>query len=148
MSLDMYLWVEKTAHEGKGVKNLKTLYPKELQHLGQKCWLAGSDLVKHERYLVGYWCNFYPFNKCLYKKNGQQMSEDIYLEPTTIKTIIKDLERIKENKHGIFYDFDLGNQEQDKQYYLECLDYSIALFKRVLNFIKKNPRYDIWYNCC
>ncbi len=148
MSLDMYLWVEKTTHEGKDVKNLKAFYPKELQHLGQKCWLAGGDLVRKERYLVGYWCNFYPFNRCLYIKNEQQMTEDIYLEPTTIKTIIKDLERIKENKHGIFYDFDLGKQEQDRQYYLECLDYAIALFKRVLNFIKKNPLYDVWYSCC
>lgn len=148
MGLDMYLFVEK--YESKGNRNSETypkgFYPKELDCLAKKHW-KDNFLSIHSKYQIGYWRKFYPLHHWFVKYSHEEDNcQEIYVGVEALKDLLKRLKKVNNTKELIeildpkdIVDNGWGD------YYLECLDYTIKLFERVLRFVKNNNNYRIIY---
>lgn len=156
MGLDMYLYVRKYEsktqwNENKNV-SIKDFYPKELHYLASKHY-KDNFLSKTTEYQVGYWRKANAIHKwfvdnCGY---GKDNCERYYVSRNALKQLLKLCNQVINNKDqaeqllptqkGFFF----GDTKYD-EWYFEDVEYTIALVKRVINFLEKNKEYDCIYN--
>lgn len=149
MGLDMYLFVEK--YESKGEWNSKTypkgFYPEELDCLAKTNWKR-NFLSVHTKYQVGYWRKFYPLHHWFVKYSRQpDCCQEIFIGEENLRDLLKKLRKVKtadELLEVLDPQEKIENGDWEK-YYLECLDYTIKLFEKVLKVANETNKYDIIY---
>ena len=148
MGLDMYLFVEKYESKFKKDKNPCELYPQELRSLAKK-HLEVNFLSVHSKYQIGYWRKFYPLHHWFVNYSHEEdYCQEIIIYRENLQELLKHLKQVKSVK-DLFNVLDPNattHIENDwESYYLECLQYTIKLFERVLRFINKHDDYEIIY---
>lgn len=149
MGLDMYLFVEK--YESKGEWNSKTypkgFYPEELDCLAKTNWKR-NFLSVHTKYQVGYWRKFYPLHHWFVEYSRQpDCCQEIFIGEENLRDLLKKLRKVKtadELLEVLDPQEKIENGDWEK-YYLECLDYTIKLFEKVLKVANETNKYDIIY---
>lgn len=151
----MYLYLEKyesvSRWDANAIEKAKDFYPEKLQELGKK-HLERNFLSKETKYQVGYWRKANAIHKwfvdncgdgedcCQLMGVGKEQLEELL---NLVEEVLLDhskASKLLPSQSGFFF----GTHYYD-EWYFEELKYTKELIERVLDFLKDNGGYLVYY---